>query len=140
MAHRYSYLQNLKKEDTDMELQLLDEKGIQKNKEYLLWTAERSKNKNYKSDDRESLIWQNYALNTPRGKQIYASFTDEELLNVLREEAKKLGHSPAQKEIFWPLRIYIKIRFKKWPYALTKAGLSKSAGSGGAGGTGEKHA
>ena len=38
---------------------------------------------------------------------------------------------PAQKEIYWAWRAYLRQRFGKWPYALTAAGLSKSAGSGG---------
>lgn len=111
-----------------MTLQPLEEKDILQNKDYLLKVISKNTNKNYQSADRSSLLWQNYALDTPRGKQIYRSFTDEELLDVLRDTAKELGHSPAQKEIFWALRIYIKVRFQKWPYALTAAGLSKAAG------------
>ena len=70
-------------------------------------------------------------MQSPEGKLLYESFTDQELLDVLRERAGELGHSPAQKEVFWAYRAYIKKRFEKWPYALKAAGLSSSAGKGG---------
>ena len=72
-----------------------------------------------------------YSLQTAAGKLLYESFTDEELLNVVRKTAERLGHSPAQREVFWVYRCYLKRRFEKWPYALQKAGLSKAAGRGG---------
>ena len=72
-----------------------------------------------------------YSLQTAAGKLLYESFTDEELLNVVRKTAEQLGHSPAQREVFWVYRCYLKRRFEKWPYALQKAGLSKAAGRGG---------
>lgn len=59
-------------------------------------------------------------------------YSDAELLGILKEAADRLGHSPAQKEIDPELRLLIKQRFGKWPYALQKAGLAKSAGRDGA--------
>ncbi|MBR2001515.1 MAG: hypothetical protein IJ994_04310 [Firmicutes bacterium] len=58
-------------------------------------------------------------------------YSDAELLDYLKEMADRLGHSPAQKEIDPELRLVIKQRFGKWPYALQRAGLSKSAGKDG---------
>ena len=58
-------------------------------------------------------------------------YSDAELLDILKAAADQLGHSPAQKEIFWVYRGLIKQRFGKWPYALQKAGLAKSAGRDG---------
>ena len=58
-------------------------------------------------------------------------YSDAELLEYLKETADRLGHSPAQKEIDPELRLLIKQRFGKWPYALQRAGLSKSAGKDG---------
>ncbi|MBR4074425.1 MAG: hypothetical protein IKK22_03290, partial [Firmicutes bacterium] len=58
-------------------------------------------------------------------------YSDAELLEYLKETADRLGHSPAQKEIDPELRLVIKQRFGKWPYALQRAGLSKSAGKDG---------
>ena len=52
-------------------------------------------------------------------------------MQYLRTAAKKLNHAPAQKEIYWVMRDYIKVRFKRWPYALKRAGLAASAGKGG---------
>lgn len=75
--------------------------------------------------------WKNYSLMSPLGQIVYESFSDEELLSVLRKSAEILNHSPTQKEIFWVFCDYIKKRFGKWPYALKLAGLSKGAGSGG---------
>lgn len=59
-------------------------------------------------------------------------YSDAELLGILKEAADRLGHSPAQKEIDPEMRLLIKQRFGKWPYALQKAGLAKSAGRDGA--------
>lgn len=53
------------------------------------------------------------------------------MLHVITDIAKEIGHSPSQKEAFWVWREYIKLRFKKWPYALAAAGLPKNAGMGG---------
>lgn len=72
-----------------------------------------------------------YSPATKEGRPLYEHFTDEELLNLLRAKAQDLGHAPAQKEMFWVFRAYIKQRFVKWPYALKAAGLSKAAGKGG---------
>lgn len=69
-----------------------------------------------------------FELSTPEGRQVYESFPDAALLELLRAAAQKLGHSPAQKEIFWVYRGYLHARFEKWPYALRMAGLGKSAG------------
>lgn len=72
-----------------------------------------------------------YSLDTERGAQLYASFSDDELLELLRGSAQRLGHSPSQGEVHWILRAYLKARFKNWPRALRAAGLSRSAGRGG---------
>lgn len=72
-----------------------------------------------------------YSLDTERGAQLYASFSDNELLELLRGSAQRLGHSPSQGEVHWILRAYLKARFKNWPRALRAAGLSRSAGRGG---------
>lgn len=72
-----------------------------------------------------------YSPMSKEGRPLYEHFTDGELLNLLRSRAEILGHAPAQKEMFWVFRAYIKQRFGKWPYALKAAGLSKAAGKGG---------
>lgn len=72
-----------------------------------------------------------YSLDTERGAQLYASFSDDELLELLRGSAQRLGHSPSQGEVHWILRAYLKARFKNWPRALRAAGLSRSAGRDG---------
>lgn len=72
-----------------------------------------------------------FSTSEPSGKQIYKSFSDGELLDVLRARTKELGHIPAQKEVFWVYRSYLRMRFEKWPYALKQAGLSTKAGKGG---------
>lgn len=83
------------------------------------------------SDHTESELYQNFALDTQKGRVFYESLEDQVLLDILREKARELGHSPAQGEMFWVWRSYIKKRYGKWPYALQKAGLSKAAGKGG---------
>lgn len=82
-------------------------------------------------EDTATEIYRDYSLETESGRLFYQSLNDEVLLDILREKAKELGRSPAQKEIFWVWRAYIRERFRKWPYALREAGLSKSAGRDG---------
>lgn len=72
-----------------------------------------------------------YRLSKKFGKSLYESFSDEELLAILKKGAKILNHTPAQREVPQVFREYIKFRFKKWPYAIKAAGLSKAGGSGG---------
>lgn len=72
-----------------------------------------------------------YAIDTTEGAQLYTSFSDDELLELLRKVAQQLGRSPAQSEVHWILRSYLKSRFKNWPGALRMAGLSRAAGRGG---------
>jgi hypothetical protein len=87
--------------------------------------------KDHLMENQDSALFREYALTTPKGYAFYKSLNDELLLQILKIEADRLGHSPSQKEVFWIYRDYIKARFHKWPYALKAAGLSKSAGSGG---------
>lgn len=80
--------------------------------------------------DQSSELYRNYALESERGWRFYRSLTDDELLHVLKKRAKELGYPPAQHEVFWVWRTYLKKRFGKWPYVLRVAGLEKSAGKG----------
>lgn len=66
--------------------------------------------------------------NSGKGRLVYSSFSDEELCKILTDKARELGHVPAQRELYWLYRIYIKRRFGNWPKALITAGLSKKAG------------
>lgn len=72
-----------------------------------------------------------YELTTAEGRRFYESFTDEALLDLLQAAARRLGHSPTQREVLPALRCYLRQRFGTWPCVLQKAGLSKSAGRGG---------
>lgn len=74
-----------------------------------------------------------YGLDGPQGRQLYESCSDQELLALLRERAAALGRSPAQNEVHWTCRTYLRARFKNWPNALRAAGLSRSAGRCGKG-------
>lgn len=74
-----------------------------------------------------------YGLDGPQGRQLYESCSDQELLALLRERAGDLGRSPAQNEVHWTCRTYLRARFKNWPNALRAAGLSRSAGRCGKG-------
>lgn len=67
-------------------------------------------------------------INSGKGRIIYSGFSDEELCKILIVKAKELRHVPAQKEVYWLYRVYIKRRFGNWPKALIAAGLSKKAG------------
>lgn len=59
------------------------------------------------------------------GRRLYNSFTDEELLDLLRQAAAKLGRVPSQKDIFCVYRSFIRRRFTNWPTALRAAGLKE---------------
>lgn len=114
-----------------MDSQVLSEKELQNMKSLLLNKVVKIKDKKYQKDNTESSIWKSYSLGTEMGRQIYMSFSDEELLDFLRKLALELNHAPSQGEVFWVMKEYIKTRFHRWPYALEAAGLSKSAGKGG---------
>ncbi len=109
-------------------------KEVQKNKNALKKVAEKAalaQKLDYGKDNKNSAVFKAYSTSSVMGQAVYLSFSDEELLELLRQEAKRLGHSPAQKEVFWVYRFYVRHRFHKWPYALEKAGLSRSAGKSG---------
>lgn len=78
-----------------------------------------------------SEMYRMYSLDTAEGKNFYESLTDEQLLDILKNRAKELDHSPSQKEMFWVYREYLRKRFRRWPYALEAAGLKHTCGSGG---------
>lgn len=59
------------------------------------------------------------------GHRLYLSYSDEELLDMLRQLAAQLGRPPSQKELFCVYRIFIRRRFKNWPTALRMAGLKE---------------
>lgn len=71
------------------------------------------------------------AMDREEGAELCAAFTDEELLELLRVTARRLDHSPAQGEVHWLLRQYLRSRFRNWPGTLRAAGLSRAAGRGG---------
>jgi hypothetical protein len=85
----------------------------------------------YRSGDKNAVswcdgnLWKEYSANSAIGRQIYASFTDKELLELLREIARRLGCKPTQKEVYCVYRSYLRKRFGNWPKALQRAGLSK---------------
>ncbi|NBH61653.1 hypothetical protein D1155_08325 [Anaerotruncus sp. 80] len=111
---------------------LIAERETTQYKQYLLTVLCRQPDKKYHMGNRDSSVWQHYALGSKDGKMLYESFSEEELLQFLRDIARELNHTPSQKEVFWVMREYIKRRFGKWPYALRLAGLSTAAGKGGA--------
>lgn len=107
---------------------VLDEKEKGKLLKYLRDQAQDSQDPEKGANDPESVLYQEYSIETQKGKAFYESLPDHFLTDLLKEKAEVLGHSPAQREMFWVWREYIKARFKRWPYALKAAGLSKAAG------------
>lgn len=100
-------------------------------KKELIGLEDKIKDKEFQKKDKSSKLYSIFSLTTPSGKEIYNSFSNDELIEILRKKAANLNHSPAQKEVLWVVREYIKKRFDKWPYALAEAGLATSAGKGG---------
>ena len=64
-------------------------------------------------------------ISTPIGRGIYESFSDDELKGILIEFHLTHGRCPAQKEIYFIYRHYIRLRFGNWPWALQAAGLKE---------------
>lgn len=67
--------------------------------------------------------WRDLVPDKPLGKQLYESYPDEELIEILREAYRRLGRTPVQKDIFCFYRTYIKHRFVTWTGALRASGL-----------------
>jgi hypothetical protein len=66
-------------------------------------------------------LWRQYMGEA--GRRLCDSYTNEELLDILRKAAAELGRAPTQKEVFCVYRSYIRRRFTNWPTALRAAGL-----------------
>ena len=62
-------------------------------------------------------------LDRGTGRAVYLSYSDAELLDILREAQRQLGRAPTQKEVFFLYRMYLKKRFGTWPAALQAAGM-----------------
>ncbi len=62
---------------------------------------------------------------TDRFAPLCGSFSDEELLRVLRDRARELDRAPSQEEIFPVYLYYIRSRFNDWTTALRAAGLTR---------------
>ncbi len=107
-----------------MEQQLLSTENIARLRRQLCRDAERARTEISKECRQEWIdphLWSLYMGKA--GRLLYASFSDEELLDILRFAANELGHVPSQKEIFCVYRSYIRRRFTNWPTALRAAGL-----------------
>ena len=72
----------------------------------------------------EPELWVTYMGKKTRGA-LCASFSDEELLSILRETAGRLGRNPSKKEVFCVYRVFLIERFGNWPKALVAAGLKR---------------
>ena len=109
----------------------LSEKQLKELLEQLNNLAVQSTDTNMYYEDRESYAWKYLSKSSITGKQLYESLSDDDMLKVICDMAKRLNHAPSQKEMFWIWREYIKQRFNKWPYALKAANLPTKAGLGG---------
>ena len=70
--------------------------------------------------------WKIFAPDKAIGRQLYESFTDEELVVIMVEAYARLGRAPVQSDIFCFYRTYIKHRFVTWSAALKAAGQSRA--------------
>lgn len=69
--------------------------------------------------------YQSLTLSNGLGKAVYASYSDEQLLETLRQTADHVGHAPTQNEVFFLYRTYLKARFRSWPAALRAVGMRR---------------
>ena len=67
--------------------------------------------------------WREFVPDKPVGRQLYESYTDEALVEILQDAYRRLGRSPVQSDIFCFYRTYIKHRFVTWTGALRAADL-----------------
>lgn len=58
-------------------------------------------------------------------RQLYKSFSDQELIEILCETAESVARMPTKTDVFCVYRLYIQRRFGNWPNALIAAGLKK---------------
>ena len=68
-------------------------------------------------------IWKKTNIISETGRLIYESFSDQELLDILRSAASRVGRIPNKSDVYCVYRSYIKIRFGCWNAALIAAGL-----------------
>lgn len=59
----------------------------------------------------DSEVWQDFDPNRPIGRQVYESFSDEELLDILLRTMDRPGHSPRFDEVYCIYRQYLRLRF-----------------------------
>lgn len=74
-------------------------------------------------EERLRVQYKSLLLADSLGKAVCASYSDQELLDILREIADGLGHAPTQEETFFLYRVYLKARFRNWPAVLHAAGM-----------------
>lgn len=97
----------------------------QRQKALLAADAERAKSDRAAPAWLEAKEWAYYTDQNIR-VPLYRSFTDEELLDILRWEAEAVAGIPTKKDLFCVYREFIVLRFKNWPKALEAAGLRAS--------------
>ena len=75
--------------------------------------------------DEQSMPYTSLTLSGGLGRAVYESYSDEALLDILRDTAQRIGRVPTQSEVFSLYRIYLKARFGTWPAALRAAGMRR---------------
>jgi hypothetical protein len=70
--------------------------------------------------------WRDFIPDRALGRQLSESYSNEELLEILRDAYRRNGRVPAKKDIFCFYRTYIKHRFVTWTAALKAAGLNRA--------------
>lgn len=73
----------------------------------------------------DMMEWPRY-LESEVQQRLYDGFSDEELLDILRETAARLERLPNKNDVFCIYRVFLKRRFGTWPGAQAAAGLRPS--------------
>lgn len=113
--------------DKQREINMLGKKQMEACHQELERLAQEAENVTCAEDERKLYLqYRDYAPDAILGRDVCNSYSEEDLIAILRKRTEQLGHAPSQAEVFLFYRTYIKHRFGTWPAALRAAGLSRA--------------
>ena len=105
----------------------MTEEEIVRAKRILAQRNERTRQSGLEADRCDPAFRSYYHPGSVRGKQIYRSYTSEELLDILSAYMEHHGHSPDWERIHHVYKLYLKERFQDLAQAKAKARVRQKA-------------